>query len=148
MERDTDSIARLFKEVFKTYPTPMDDPAYIKKVMGKQVLFKVAFIGNELISAASADMNTRMLNAEITDCATLPEHRGKGVLSQLIYHLEQELAAKGFITLFSLSRALSSGINIALSKHGYIYTGRLVNNCNIMGRFEDMNIWVKTGINP
>jgi hypothetical protein len=73
---------------------------------------------------------------------------GKGVLSQLIYHLEQELADKGFITLFSLSRALSSGINIALSKHGYDYTGRLVNNCNIMGRFEDMNIRVKTGINP
>lgn len=63
---------------------------------------------------------------------------------ELVHHLEQELKIKGFITLFSLSRALSTGINIVFSKHGYEYTGRLVNNCNIMGRFEDMNIWVKS----
>ena len=26
---------------------------------------------------------------------------------------------------------------------GYEYSGRLVNNCDIYGQFEDMNIWVK-----
>jgi beta-lysine N6-acetyltransferase len=142
-ENDIESMARLFNEVFKTYPTPMNDPAYIKKVMNEQVLFKVAFMDGKLVSAASADMDAKMLHAEITDCATFPEYRGKGLLSELVYHLEQELTNKEFITLFSLSRGLSNGINIVLSKHGYDYTGRLVNNCNMMGKFEDMNIWVK-----
>ncbi|RCX20074.1 beta-lysine acetyltransferase [Anaerobacterium chartisolvens] len=141
---DADSVANLFKEVFKTYPTPMDNPDYIKKVMGEHVLFKVALADGKLVSTASADIDPQMLHAEITDCATLPEYRGQGLLSQLVYHLEQELSAKGFKTFYSLSRALSGGINIVLSKHGYTYSGRLVNNCNIMGTFEDMNIWVKS----
>lgn len=142
-EKDTESLSRLFGEVFKTYPTPMNDPAYIEKVMKEHVLFKAAYVDGKLASAASADMNRQWLNAEITDCATYKAYRGKGLLSELVYHLEQELKSRSFTASFSLSRALSTGINMVLGKHGYNYTGRLINNCNIMGSFEDMNIWVK-----
>lgn len=142
-EADAKPLAELYDTVFKSYPTPMDNPAYIKKVMNQKVLFKVAEIAGQIVSAASADMNQTWLNAEITDCATLPEYRGQGLLSDLIYQLEEGLIEKGYISLFSLSRALSVGVNIVLSKQGYVYSGRQINNCEIMGKFEDMNIWVK-----
>lgn len=142
-ESDANQLAKLYDTVFKSYPTPMDNPAYIKKVMNQKVLFKVAEVAGQIVSAASADMNSVLLNAEITDCATLTEYRGQGLLSDLIYQLEGELIKKDFVTLFSLSRALSVGVNIVLVKQGYVYSGRQINNCDIMGKFEDMNIWVK-----
>lgn len=74
---------------------------------------------------------------------TIPEYRGQGLLSNLVYSLEQDLTQKGFYTLYSLSRAMNPGINAVLFKLGYKYTGRLINNCHICGGFEDMNIWVK-----
>jgi hypothetical protein len=53
----------------------MDRPAYVEKMMDEDVLFKVAEIDGVLASVASADMNRKLLNAEITDCAT---HRISG----------------------------------------------------------------------
>jgi hypothetical protein len=34
-------------------------------------------------------------------------------------------------------------MNTALARLGYRFRGRLMNNCHIMGGFEDMNIWVR-----
>lgn len=141
---DADTLAHLYNTVFKTYPTPMDSPEYIKSVIkSNKIIFKVAEYDNQIVSAASADLHHELLHAEITDCATLEQFRGRGLLSHLVYHLEETLKEKKYITLFSLARALSLGINIVLSKHGYNFTGRQINNCNIMGNLEDMNIWVK-----
>lgn len=142
-KNDAKSLASLFKNVFETYPTPMENEDFIKEIIGDKVLFKVAEINGEIVSAASADIDKDFLNAEITDCATLNNYRGMGLLSNLIYNLEQDLKKNKFLTLYSLSRAISPGINIALSKHNYSYTGRLINNCKIMSGFEDMNVWVK-----
>ena len=111
--------------------------------MNVQILFKVAIENDNIISIASADMDKCNMNAEITDCATYPEHRGRGILKNLISELEQELFQNGFKTLYSLSRAINPGINKALANLNYKYCGRLVNNCHICGNFEDMNIWVK-----
>jgi putative beta-lysine N-acetyltransferase len=88
-------------------------------------------------------MDIENLNAEMTDCATYPEYRGKGILSNIINELELELKNRNFITLYSLSRAINIGINMVLCKHEYKYSGRLLKNCNICGAFEDMNIWTK-----
>ncbi|PKM86551.1 MAG: putative beta-lysine N-acetyltransferase [Firmicutes bacterium HGW-Firmicutes-12] len=147
-EDDAESITEIFNKVFTSYPTPMDNPEYVKDIMKQNVLFKIAEKSGKIISVASADMDTAKLNAEMTDCATLPEYRGKGLLGDLIFQLEEELREKRYITLFSLSRALSTGINIVFSKHGYVYSGRQINNCDIMGKFEDMNLWVKKLIYP
>ncbi len=143
IENDIPQMVKLFKTVFKTYPSPIFDQDYLKKIMNKKVLFKVALKDNMIVSIASADMDKENLNAEITDCATYPEYRGQGLLSNLAYMLEKELVERKFNTLYSLSRAINAGINISLGKLGYDYGGRLVNNCDICGGFEDMNIWVK-----
>ncbi len=140
---DIPQMIRLFSSVFETYPSPVFNGDYLQNVMNEQILFKVAVEDDNIISIASADMDKNNLNAEITDCATYSEHRGKGILPNLIQHLEEDLRQKGFRTLYSLSRAINPGINRSLSKLEYRYCGRLVNNCHICGSFEDMNIWVK-----
>jgi putative beta-lysine N-acetyltransferase len=140
---DIPQMINLFSTVFETYPSPVFSIEYLKRVMNDQVLFKVAVDGGKIVSIASADMNKKELNAEITDCATYPEYRGRGMLCSLILSLEAELRERGFVTAYSLSRAVNPGINKALSRMQYKYNGRLVNNCHICGGFEDMNIWVK-----
>jgi len=111
--------------------------------MDARIHFKAAFDNGKLVSIASADMDRKNLNAEITDCATYPQYRGRGLLSRLIKAIEEDLKNIGFYSVYSLSRAVNPGINISLSKLDYDYTGRLINNCNICGGFEDMNIWCK-----
>jgi len=142
-QRDIGEIVALFSTVFSTYPTPVYDEEYIRQTMNGKILYKVAESEGKIIGIASADMDMENRNAEMTDCATYPEYRGKGVLSNIIYELESELKNRDFITLYSLSRAVNTGINMVLCKHQYKYRGRLINNCNICGAFEDMNIWIK-----
>lgn len=142
-ENDVKEMVQLFSVVFSTYPTPIYDEKFLKQTMNEKVLYKVAVYNGKIIGIASADMDKENLNAEITDCATYSAYRGKGVLSNIIYSLELDLKQKGFITLYSLSRAINPSVNIVFSKHNYDFRGRLINNCNISGAFEDMNIWVK-----
>jgi putative beta-lysine N-acetyltransferase len=142
-DADINEMIKLFSTVFSTYPSPIYDEEYLKQTMNKKVLYKVAVYEGKIVSVAAADMDNENLNAEITDCATYPTYGGKGILSNIIHSLEYNLKSKGFITLYSLSRAINPSINFALSKHNYSYAGGLVNNCNICGTFEDMNIWVK-----
>lgn len=143
-ENDAEALAILYDKVFKTYPTPVHKAEYVNKVIrSNKVFFKVAEYNNQIVSATSADLNHEYLNAEVTDCATFPEFRGKGLLSELVFELENDLQRKNFQVLYSIARAISSGINIVFSKHGYTYAGRQINHSNIMGKFEDMNIWVK-----
>lgn len=141
---DIPQLIKLFSATFKTYPSPVFNSQYLKKVMNDKVIFKVAQFENKIVSIASADMDVLNLNAEITDCATYENFRGKGLLSSLIIELEKDLKAKGFITAYSLSRAINPGINAVLNKLEYKYCGKLIKNCHICGSFEDMNIWSKS----
>ena len=79
----------------------------------------------------------------MTDCATLPEHRQYGLMKHLLIKLEEELLAQEIYCVYSISRALSFGMNLALHQLQYQYRGRLANNCYIFDQVEDMNMWVK-----
>lgn len=136
-------LVALYRKIFSTYPSPLLNPDYVRKVMNTHVSFWGAFNSDTVISAASAEMDLPNCNAEITDCATLPEYRGQGLLSHLIIILEKEMQAREIGSLYSLARAGSYGMNAALYRLGYEYKGRFINNCHIGGRFEDMNLWTK-----
>ncbi|MGF7186427.1 putative beta-lysine N-acetyltransferase [Desulfitispora alkaliphila] len=141
---DIPKIVQLYDEVFKSYPTPLNKMSYVSTLMEyHDVLFKLILDGDRIVSAASADMDIKNKNAEMTDCATDPQYRGSGFMSILMRELEKEIKAKGIITAYSLARAQSFGMNNVFYRLGYRYNGRLINNCDIMGSFEDMNLWVK-----
>ncbi|MBA9027695.1 putative beta-lysine N-acetyltransferase [Peribacillus huizhouensis] len=140
---DAEELARLYQRVFEIYPVPMNDPEYVKKCIENDAVFYVCLFKEKIVSAASAEVNSHYHNAEITDCATLPEHRQFGIMKHLICELEKYLAAQQIFCVYSIARALSYGINAAFYSLDYTYRGRLANNCYIFDKLEDMNIWVK-----
>ena len=50
-----------------------------------------SFFKGEIVSAASAEINTFYKNAELTDCATLVKHQKHGLMKVLLQRLEREL---------------------------------------------------------
>lgn len=142
-KEDIPELIKLYDRVFETYPIPLNQPLYLEKLMESNVYFMVIEKDGKIVSAASADYSDKYKNAEITDCATHPDERGNGLMSIIIDALEIEMKKRGIICLYSIARSLSFGMNLVFKKHKYTYTGRLTNNCNIFGKFEDMNIWVK-----
>jgi beta-lysine N6-acetyltransferase len=142
-EEDSVKLSALYNKVFSVYPTPMNDPDYIKKTMKEGTVYFGFGYRDEIVSAASAEINSFYKNAELTDCATLTEHRKYGLLKLLLLQLEKELKENSIFCSYSLARALSFGMNAALHQLGYSYRGRLANNCLIFDKLEDMNIWVK-----
>lgn len=143
-EEDAEKMSVLFKKIFSSYPTPVYDSEYIKQTIKDNYIYKVVYEKDRIVAMASAEINREFMNAEITDCATEPSHRGKGLLSMLVQELEKDLIQEKIFSLYSLSRAANPGINRVLKKSGYEHTGRMIQNCNICGSYEDMNIWSKS----
>ncbi|MEW9671402.1 putative beta-lysine N-acetyltransferase [Ammoniphilus sp. 3BR4] len=140
---DAGKLAELYGAVFAVYPTPMDNEDYVRKVMEEGTVFQVIEWKGQIVAAASGEINEDYHNAEMTDCATLPEHRKHGLMKILIHALEAELVRRHIYCHYSLARALSFGMNAVFRQLGYEYTGRLTKNCNIFDKLEDMNLWVK-----
>lgn len=111
--------------------------------MAEGTIYYGFYYDEEIVSAASAEVNSFYKNAELTDCATLQEHRKHGLMKILLEELEKELKSSGVYCVYSIARSLSFGMNAALHQLGYQYRGRLTNNCYIFDKLEDMNVWVK-----
>ncbi len=137
-------LVAVYRDVFETYPSPLTHPDYISQTMDRSVIYR-AVIDDEgrIVSAASAELDTKHSNAEMTDCATLRTHRGMGLMFHLLDRLCDDLTEMGIRTPFTLARAASFGMNLVFYRLGFEFCGRLVNNCDIYGQFEDMNIWVR-----
>lgn len=142
-EEEADEAAQVYRQVFKSYPFPIHDPAYIRTTVQENVLYFSIRHGGRIVALASAEMDHASGNAEMTDFATLPDWRGHGLASVLLGKMEHAMGKIGIKTLYTIARAASEGINIVFARHGYAYGGRLVNNTNIAGQIESMNIWHK-----
>lgn len=141
--KDIPDLTAIFKKVFTTYPSPVDQPDYLASTLGKTALFKAVKYKKEIISVAAAEVNWLAGNAELTNCATSSEYQGAGLMSGIIVELEKECLSKKINCLYSLARASSYGMNLVFHRLGYQYRGTLINNCHINGAYEDMNIWMK-----
>jgi len=137
-------LADLFAEIFKTYPTPVTDVEYLRKTMAEDTIYIAIYDDDKMVSIASGIIDKKNMAAEISDYATRLEYRCKKLMSIIISALEAELTKMGIKSLYSLARAMSPGMNRSLYKAGYKFRGRFINNCNICGRFEDMNLWTKS----
>ncbi|MFD1019831.1 putative beta-lysine N-acetyltransferase [Thalassobacillus hwangdonensis] len=142
-EEDMEAVASLYDRVFENYPTGVRDPSYLREKMGDSYFFVVVKDGEKVVSVAAALVRPRFNCAEITDCATDPNYRGHRLLYPIVIKLEELLIDKGIHTMYSMTRALSPGMNLTVKRLGYTFEGRLVNNCRIATGLEDMNIWTK-----
>lgn len=138
---DVPALIELYSEIFETYPSPLLHTSYLETIIQKDNLFAVCTVGDRIVAAASAELHPTDLAAELTDCATRPEARGQGLMTHLLRRLEIELVARGYVCSYTMARARSFGMNAVFHRMGYEFMGRLVNNCDIYGAFEDMNIW-------
>lgn len=145
-ETEVDKLVSLYREVFISYPSPLLEPGYVRQVMKENVFFLAVYKDEELISAGSAEIDFKNSNAEITDLATYKKVRGMGLATVIITALEKEMQRRKLESLYSLARAGIPGVNRVFCKLGYQYRGRMINNCHIGGRYEDMNLWVKPGL--
>ncbi|KAB2952691.1 putative beta-lysine N-acetyltransferase [Heliorestis acidaminivorans] len=142
-KEDIMNLVSLYRGVFESYPSPLFDPHYIKDIMNTHVFFVGVFEKGQLLAAGSAEMDLEHRNAEVTDLATKPEARGRGLSGSIIKALEVIMLNRNIACLYSLVRAGEPGANRGLFKLGYQYQGKHINNCHIDGRYENMNIWTK-----
>lgn len=142
-EEDIDSQIMIYKQVFKSYPFPIYYKDFIIKTMNENVNYYGVFDNGLMIATSSADIDEKSGCAEMTDFATLPEHRGKGFAPSLLSRMENDLMSKGITSFFTIARSVSYGMNKTFARCGYSYSGTLYNNTNINGDMESMNIWYK-----
>lgn len=140
---DIPELVALYASIFESYPSPLIHPSYLQTVFGEDTIFAVCRRGGAIVAAASIELHATDLAAEMTDCATLAEHRGLGLMTHLLRHLERELERREYVCAYTMARARSYGMNAVFHGMGYEFMGRLVNNCDIFGAYEDMNIWVR-----
>lgn len=139
------SMAAFYRKVFATYPFPIHDPEYLEATMVDKAVMYYAVLGpsGEIEALASSELDHAAQAAEMTDFATSPESRGSGLAQFLLGQMEADMGKRGYCTAYTIARALSFGMNISFARRGYRWGGRLINNTNISGRLESMNVWYK-----
>lgn len=143
---DSEAIASLMEGIFTEYPDPIS-PEWVVDALeeGTRHFRIVRNPAGEVIASASAEIDIRNRSAELTDCATLPEARGRGLMRFILHALEKDMiGGYGITDLYTLARSDELSMNCAFAKLGWTYTGRLVNNCRMPNGWESMNIWCRT----
>jgi putative beta-lysine N-acetyltransferase len=141
--KDVNNLASLYSKVFISYPFPIFDEEYLSKTMSKNILYYGVYHKERLIAASSAEMDKDSQNAEMTDFATDPDYAGNNLSLILLRKMEDEMIGKNMKVLYTIARAFSPGMNITFAKQNYDYSGTLINNTNIYGKIESMNVWYK-----
>ncbi|MBW2569041.1 MAG: putative beta-lysine N-acetyltransferase [Deltaproteobacteria bacterium] len=141
---DVYAMSNIYKVVFPTYPFPIDSPEYLLETMHTHVVYFGVEIEGKLVALSSAEMDESSQNVEMTDFATCSAWRGNGFAYHLLKCMEEEMKTRGIKTAYTIARAISYGMNITFAKMGYAFGGRLVNNTNISGQIESMNVWHKS----
>ncbi|NQU41493.1 MAG: putative beta-lysine N-acetyltransferase [Lentisphaerae bacterium] len=144
VEADVEELAKVYRQVFASYPFPIHDPDYLIETMRSHVCYFVAEKDGKIAAASSGEMDKENGNAEMTDFASLPEHLGNGLAVHLLQFMEPEMKKHGMATLYTIARAISPGMNITFAKCGYIFGGTLINNTQISGSIESMNLWYRS----
>ncbi|MFO7765036.1 MAG: putative beta-lysine N-acetyltransferase [Pelovirga sp.] len=140
---DCPAMADLYQRVFSSYPFPIHDPDYLVRTMADNVTYAGVWKGEELMAVASAEVDAAGSYAEMTDFATDPAYQGQGLAHLLLAELEKLMADADIQTCYTIARATSFGMNITFAKSGYRYAGTLVQNTQISGGLESMNVWYK-----
>jgi lysine 2,3-aminomutase len=136
-------MVTLYKNVFKTYPFPIHQEEYIQKTMDENLIYFGIWDKDKLIALSSIELSEKYSNAEMTDFAVLSEYRGHSLARYLLIQMEKRLKKLNIKTAYTIARSTSEGMNITFAKNGYTYCGTLINNTDIAGRIESMNVWYK-----
>ncbi|MBN1297343.1 putative beta-lysine N-acetyltransferase, partial [bacterium] len=132
-ETDIPRMTAIYRRVFASYPFPIDSPAYIEKTMHGHIDYYGIEWNGTLVAVSSAETDRPGSNVEMTDFATLPDLTGHGFAAHLLQRMQQDMAAEGIHTAYTVARAESPAMNVTFSRAGYRFGGRLKNNTQIGG---------------
>ncbi len=139
-----EGMAEIYGKVFDSYPFPIHEPAYLKETMESHVFYFGCFMDEKLAGVSSAETNKQTGSVEMTDFAVLPEYRGYRLSYHLLRQMEDFVRERGFRVAYTIARAISFGMNKTFANADYTFGGTLVNNTQISGKIESMNLWHKT----
>ncbi|WP_370788557.1 putative beta-lysine N-acetyltransferase [Bacteroides nordii] len=142
-QKDIPLITALYTETFESYPFPIYDPGYIADTMADNIQYFGAFNKEELAALASSEVDFEAMNAEMTDFATSKTHAGHHLSCLLLEMMEYEMQRQGITTLYTIARLESVAMNKTFVRFGFNYVGTLLNNTNIAGKIESMNLYYK-----
>lgn len=141
--KDAPALAALYGTVFETYPFPIHDSHYIQETMETHIRYYCVIREGRIVAASSAETDRNSENVEMTDFATYLSYRGMGLCSALLERMESDMRREDITSAYTIARAAMYPINITFARAGYLYGGTLLNNTNICGSFESMNVWYK-----
>ena len=107
-------------------------------MMRKNTLYFSVRAGEQIAALAAAEMDPASQTSEMTDFATLPEHRSKGLAYRLLGGLDDEARQRNVKTAYTIARRDSDGINRVFAQRGYRFAGCLTKNTQIGGRIRNM----------
>ena len=140
---DAEEMSVVYQQVFKSYPFPIQQPVYLKRIIKEGVLYFCIRSEGRIAAIAAVEIDLVNKNAEMTDFATLPKWRGMGFAGTLLDHMGEKARKLGVKTAYTIARALSHGMNSVFNKSGYNYSGLLKNNSQICGSIQSMTVWYK-----
>jgi putative beta-lysine N-acetyltransferase len=140
-KNDFVAMVSLHEKAFKSYPFPINKPAYLLELVERNHEFYGLFKEEELLVSAILKMNKKDSNVEIVDFATHPDYKGQNLSYYLVQKIKRNIDQSDYKTIYSLVRATSYGLNITYSKHGFLFGGTLLNNTVIKDNLESMNVW-------
>ena len=140
---DALDLAAIYRRTFKSYAFPIFQPEYIERMMRKNGFYYCIRVKNSIVAAAALEIDSTCMACEMTDFATVPEYRGRGLAGSLLDRLDDEARLRDIKTAYTIARADSDGMNRVFLTRGYRYAGRLINNTQIDGRIRSMNVWYK-----
>jgi len=156
-EEDLKQILELYQETFTKYLFPMTLENVRKLITNTNARASVVrdsdgkIVSICVAETARIDTNLGSLYiCELSDEATHPEHRRRGLNSACIQRLIEHLYEKdGIDLIFEEARAPHIGVNKVAAKLGFKYVGRLNKHCVIGGSkeiyennsYENLNVW-------
>ncbi len=136
-------LSLLYRQVFPSYPFPISEPSYLSQIMKENVTYYCIRMDGCVIAAAAIESDRHGQYAEMTDFATLPEWRGKGLAQSLLRHMGAAVHGSHIKTVYTIARASSYGMNSVFGKCGYAFAGLLINNTQISGSIQSMSVWYR-----
>ncbi|MBS2210117.1 putative beta-lysine N-acetyltransferase [Carboxylicivirga mesophila] len=141
--KDAATIADIYDKTFATYPFPIQDEEFLIEAMGNDTFYFGAEYNGKIVAVASAEVDRKGGNAEMTDFATLKAHQGNRLASLILQSMEWEMKKQGIHSLYTIARLNSIPMNKTFLRANYQYAGTLIKNTNIAGNIESMNILYK-----
>jgi putative beta-lysine N-acetyltransferase len=140
---DSAAMGNFYESVFRSYPFPIFDREYLRCMMAENVSYYCTRTGGLITALAAIEIDQESKTAEMTDFATHPEWRGRGLADALLKQMEKETRKLEIQTTYTIARAASPGINRLFKSNGYKYAGLLLNNSHISGSIQSMTVWYK-----